>query len=143
MIEFHDKQEVFDYVIKKFSKKNKLILIRGSTAKKPVKNFSDFDIEIWTNKLEKPYYEIAFVSGKIVLISIYFYKYKLGKKVDVPSNVKILFGEYNDQIIPDFSNDKYTNKEKIKRECQLLVDFFFKYLRRKDKKYLSSVQKRI
>ena len=70
-------------------------MVRGSTATKHTKKFSDFDIEVWATKLKKPYYEIALI------------------------------------------------KEKRKRGCQLLVDFFFKYLRTKDKKYLQSVQKRI
>ena len=140
MFNFINEKDVFEYIKKKFSKESKLILVRGSTATKPAKKFGDFDIEIWTNKLKKPYYEIAFIKEKPILISAYFYKYQEGKDIQKPSNVKILYGKYNDKIKPDLSKDTYNNKEKIKRECQLLVDFFFKYLRTKDKKYLQSVQ---
>ena len=143
MKNFNNKREVFEYIKKKFSKESKLILVRGSTATKPAKKFSDFDIEIWTNKLKKPHYEIAFIKEKPILISAYFYKHKEGREIKKPSNVKILLGKYNDKVKPDFSKDTYNNKEKIKRECQLLTDFFFKYLRTKDKKYLQSIQKRI
>jgi len=120
-----------------------LILVRGSTATKSIKKFSDFDIEVWTNKPRKPYYEIAFVKEKPILISVYFYKYKEGKEIQEPPNIKILFGKYNDKIKPSFSKETYKHRRKIKRECQLVVDFFFKYLRTKNKKYLEPIQKRI
>jgi hypothetical protein len=143
MFNFTDEKEVFVYIKNKFSKESKLILVRGSTATKPVKKFGDFDIEVWTIKLKKPYYEITFIKEKPILISVYFYKYKEGKEIQKPSNVKILYGKYNNKLEPDFNKDTYTSKEKIKRECQLIVDFFFKYLRTKDKKYLQFIQKRI
>ena len=143
MFNFINEKEVFEYIKKKFSNESKLILVRGSTATKPAKKFGDFDIEIWTIKTKKPYYEIAFIKEKPILISAYFYKYKEGKEIQKPSSIKILHGKYNDKIKPNFCKDSYTHKEKIKRECQLLVDFLFKYLRTKDKKYLQSVQKRI
>ena len=61
---FSNKKEVFEYIKKKFNKESRLILVRGSTATKPAKKFDDFDIEIWTNEIKKPYYEIAFVKEK-------------------------------------------------------------------------------
>ncbi|MFH1211064.1 MAG: hypothetical protein V1645_04065 [archaeon] len=143
MLTFTNKKEVLSYIKRKFSKESNLILIRGSTAYKNVKNFSDFDIEIWGKKLRKPYYDIAFIKEKPILISAYFYKYKKGRKTKVPQGTLIIKGQYNNKIIPDFSKDKYTNKQKIKRDCQLAIDFFFKYLRTKDKKYLTSVRRRI
>ena len=149
MERFINKKEVFEYIKNKFFKESKLILVRGSTATKPVKKFSDFDIEVWGNEIKKPYYEIAFLKEKPILITIYYYKFKDGKEIKKPRNVKILFGVYNKEIDKSFNSpehfakDKYTSKEKIKRECQLLVDFFFKYLRSGEKDYLNSVQKRI
>jgi len=149
MEHFINKQEVFEYIKKRFSKESKLILVRGSTATKPAKKFSDFDIEVWGSKLKKPYYEIALLKEKPILITTYYYNFKDGKEIQKPHNVKILFGVYNKEIEKSFNSpehfakDSYTPKEKIKRECQLLTDFFFKYLRSGDKDYLNSVQKRI
>jgi hypothetical protein len=149
MERFINKEEVFEYIKKRFIKESRLILVRGSTATKPAKKFSDFDIEIWGNKLKKPYYEIALLKEKPILITAYYYKYKEGEEIQKTRDVKVLFGVYNKEIekifnSPEhFAKDKYTPEEKIKRECQLLVDFFFKYLRSGDKDYLNSVQKRI
>jgi hypothetical protein len=141
MKKFKDKKQVLEYI--KRIAKGRVILIRGSTANKPVKNFSDFDVEVYGNKLKKPCYEIIFLGEKIVLISIYYYKYKIGREIKLPKNVKVIYGKYNDKLIPNFIKDKYTPKQKIKRECQMLIDFMFKYLRTKDKKYLKSVIKRL
>ncbi|MAF36121.1 hypothetical protein CL622_03325 [archaeon] len=143
MLHFDNKKTVFEYIKNKFSEKSKLILIRGSMATKPIKNYFDFDIEIYGDKLKKPYYEIAFVREKLVLISVYFYKYKEGEDAKSHPNIKILYGKYNDNIKPNFNKETYDNEEKIKRECQLVVDFFFKYLRTKEEKHLASIQKRI
>jgi hypothetical protein len=140
---FISKKEVFEYIKTTFSQGNTLILINGSTAKKPAKKFSDFDIEVWGPVLKKPYYELAFINEKPILISIYFYVFKEGKTCKPPSAVKILFGKYNASIKSDFSDDAYTVQEKERRECQLVTDFLFKYMRSGDKKYLESVQKRI
>jgi predicted nucleotidyltransferase len=145
-IENFDKQErILKYIVGTFSKESEVILIRGSTAHKKAKLFSDFDIEVYTkNKLKKPYYEIALLKDKLVLISVYFYKYVNGKPTSrLQSNVKVLYGQFNDKLNPEFSKDKYNSEEKTKRECQLLLDFFLKYLRTKDKKYLNSIQKRV
>jgi hypothetical protein len=142
MLKLKNKKEVLGYIKNKFRKQGKLILIRGSIINKPVKNYSDFDIEVYGNTLKKPYYEIIFIKEKLILISVYFYKYKRGKKAKTPKNIKVLYGKYNNKIKPNFKKDEY-NKEKVKRECQMVVDFFFKYLRSKNKKYLDSVQKRI
>ncbi|MCH8945769.1 MAG: hypothetical protein IIA85_02510 [Nanoarchaeota archaeon] len=94
--------------------------ITGSAFKRPFKNFSDIDINVY-GKTSKPHYEIICFKNKIILLSFYFYK----DKNNIPESMK------------------YSSGEKIKRECQLAVDFMFKYLRTKDKKYLESVQKRI
>ncbi len=144
---FKNKQQIFNY-IKKISK-GKLILIRGSTATKPLKNFSDVDIEIYSDKLKKADYEIVLVNKKIVLVTIYYYKYEKGREIKAPKNVKIISGGYNEGIEKSFNSpehfakDTYTQKEKIKRECQMVIDFMFKFLRTKNKEYLKSVQKRI
>lgn len=143
MHNFANKKEVFEYIKYKFIKGSKLILIRGSTATKPIRNFSDFDIEVWGSKLKKPYYEIAFLKEKPILISAYFYKHKEGKEIQKPLDVKILYGKYNNKIKPDFSKENYTSKERIKRECQLVIDLFFKYMRSKNKECLKAIQNRI
>lgn len=139
---FQNKSEIYQYIKKKYPKAN-TILIRGSTTKKPIKKFSDFDIEIWGEKIKKPYYEIAFFKDKPILISAYFYKYRKGKEIKIPSGVKIIYGKYGNKIKPDFSEDFYNKEEEIKRECQLVTDFLFKYLRSKNIKYLNYIQKRI
>ena len=138
---FNNKKEILQYIKNSF--KGDLILIRGSTAYQPAKRFSDFDVEAYGKKPRKPDYEIAFLKEKPILISTYFYKFKPGKKIQKPKNVKILHGKYNDKINPDFSKDTYAPKEKIKKEFQLLVDSFFKYLRHGNKKDLEPVQKRL
>ena len=143
MRNFKNKKEVFGYIVRLFKKKSKLILIRGSTAKSKLKIFSDIDAEVHGKNKRKPYYEIIFVNKMPVLISAYFYKYKEGKKEKAPSNLLILHGNYNNNIRPDFSKDNYNNKEKVKRECQIVIDFMFKYLRSKNKIYLEFVQRRI
>ena len=143
MKKFNTKKEVFSYITNIFSK-CQVILIRGSTAFGRVKNFSDFDVEAYGNFIQKPIYELVFLKDKITLITIYFYKFKKGKTtIPKEKNVKILKGIHNENLRPDFSKDKYSQEEKIKRECQLLIDFMFKYLRSKDEKSLNSVQKRI
>ena len=139
---FRNKEKVFDYLKKTFSK-SKIILIRGSSAKKPIKNFSDIDVEIYSNNPRKPYYEIVFIRDMPVLISAYFYKFKKGDILKTPNNIKIINGEYNKSIKPDFSKEPYNNKEKIKRECQLAIDFMFKYLRTKNASNLKPIQRRI
>ncbi|HJX50221.1 MAG TPA: nucleotidyltransferase domain-containing protein [Candidatus Nanoarchaeia archaeon] len=144
---FKNKEQVLEY-IKKIGK-GKVILIRGSTATKPLKNFSDIDIEVYSDKLKKAYYEIVLVNKKIVLITIYYYKYEKGREIKASKNVKIISGGYNEGIEKSFNSpghfakDKYNHQEKIKRECQMVTDFMFKYLRTKNKEYLKSVQKRI
>ena len=140
---FKNKIEVFNYLKKLFSKESDVILIRGSTAYGPVKKFSDFDVEVYSNKLKKPYYEIVFVKSNPTLISVYFYKYKKGKKTKGDKNVRVIYGEHNDTIGPDFSKDTYTHKQKIKRECQYITDFMFTYLRHGNKKELMNIHKRI
>ena len=143
MLNFKNKKEIFDYIKKKFEKESKLILIRGSASNKNLKKFSDIDVEVYSNKLKKPYYEIIFLKEKPILVSVYFEKYKTGKKIKESYNVKVLSGKYNNKIKPDFSKENYNNKQKIKRDCQLCVDFLFKYIRSKDKRYLEYLQKKI
>lgn len=140
---FNNKSKVFDYIRRNFKKSNKLIIVRGSTAIKPIKNFSDIDVEIYGNKIKNEHYELVFVKNKLVLISIHYYLYKNGESIQIPKNVKILYGKYNKNTKPDFSMKKRNNKEMVKRQCQLAIDFFFKYLRSHDKKYLLNVQKRM
>jgi hypothetical protein len=119
MKKFKDKKEVFQYIKRIFKKYE--VCVEGSSNKKSLKNFSDIDVDVF-GKNARPYYEIVLVGNKLVLISAYFYKNKKNK-----SSIK----------------DKYNNKQKIRRECQLTIDFMFKYLRTKNEKYLESVQKRL
>jgi len=142
---FKNKTKVFEY-IKELFPKSKLIFIGGSTANNPVKNFSDIDVEVY-EKLKKPYYEIVFVGNKTILISVYFYEYVEGKKISPPKSIKIIKGIFNDKIerkhTAIYGEGKYTSKERLKRDCQLVTDFCFKYFRSKDKNYLKYIQKRI
>ena len=142
MLTFQSKDELFGYLVRKFKSGNNVILIRGSTAHGTLKQFSDVDVEIY-EKSRKPYYDIAFVGSKLILVTIYFYPYKAGKPCFFEDNVRVLYGEYNDNLKPIFKKDTYNSGEKTIRECQLLIDSFFKYLRTKDKKYLEAVKKRI
>jgi len=118
MKKFKDKKQVLKYLQRLFG--NNEFAIIGSASNKSFKNFLDIDIEVY-GKFDKPYYEIILVGNKLILISAYFYKDKKNKP----------------------KKDTYNSKQKIKRECQLAIDFMFKYLRTKNKKYLESVQKRI
>jgi hypothetical protein len=136
---FKNKTQVFKYIIKEHCSKDDLLLIRGSTAKKPVKQFSDIDAEVRGKNKKRPYYEIVFIQKKIILVTIYFYKYKKGKEVKPPKNIKVIVGKYNNNLKPDFT----IKKRYIKRECQIAIDFIFKYLRTKNKKFLKNVQKRL
>ena len=141
---FKNKDEIFDYIRKRFINSN-LILVHGSTALRPVKRFSDFDIEIYSKHLRKPYYEIAFCRNKPVLITIYFYEYKGGKKVKPPQSIKVIHGKYRKIEHDDWTKKKsiYNQKERLRRECQLVTDFLFKYVRSNDRQYLKYTQKRI
>ena len=144
---FRNKTELFEYLRKKF-KESRVILIHGSTAHKPVKNFSDFDIEVYGNVIKKPYYELVFINRKLALLTTLFYKYRAGKKKTTPKKMRVVKGEYTSAIENKkpqtmYSEGVYSSKEKIKRECQLVMDFCFKYLRSKDVQYLRYIQKRI
>ncbi len=84
MKKFKDKQELFEYILEKYSGAD-TILIRGSTAKGDIKEFSDIDIEFYQDNASKPEYEIILINEKIVLLTAY--PYKSGKKLeDVPEN---------------------------------------------------------
>src|SRR3989344_5559305 len=98
MLNFKNKKEIFNYIKKKF-KKSKLILTRSSSVNKKLKAFYDIDVEVYLNKLKKPYYEIVPLRNKPVLLTVYFYKYKKGKITKEPDNIKILKGDYNNKKI--------------------------------------------
>jgi len=118
MRKFKNKTQLMNYIKKLVGKYE--FSIEDSSSNKPLKSFSDIDIEVY-GKVAKPYYELVFVGNKLILISTYFYKDKKNKP----------------------KKDIYNPNQRIKRECQLAIDFMFKYLRTKNKKYLISVQKRI
>ncbi len=144
---FQNKTTFFNYIQEKF-KESKVILVHGSTAYKPVKNFSDFDIEIYGGSIKKPYYELVFVNNKPALLTVYFYKYQNGKKKLPPQKIRLIKGEFTDTIENRkphtlYSEGVYNLQERIKRECQLITDFCFKYFRSKERLYLKYVQKRI
>jgi len=143
---FNKKSDIFNYLKNKFVEDD-LIFISGSTAHRTIKNYSDIDLEVHGRKSKKPHYELIFLKNKIVLISVYFCKYNPGKKIHPQKNIQVIKGVYTDKIDKKFtkmySEGKYNQKEKIKRECQLILDFCFKYFRSKDKTYLGYIQKRI
>ena len=58
-------------------------------------------------------------------------------------DLRVLYGEYNENLKPDSKKEKYNPEQRIRRECQMVVDSLFRYLRYKDKKSLERVQKRI
>ncbi|MBU2503935.1 MAG: nucleotidyltransferase domain-containing protein [Nanoarchaeota archaeon] len=115
---FQNQNQLVNNLSKKFGKYE--IEIVGSSAKKLLKHYSDIDIDIYGIE-KKPYYELIFMDNKLVLLTVYFYKSKKYKN----------------------KKETYNAQEKIKRECQLVIDFMFKYLRSKDKRNLEAVQKRI
>jgi hypothetical protein len=78
-------------------------------------------------------------------LTIYFYKFKKGKIIDCPKNVRVLKGEYTSSIDLIFNSeilkkDIYSNSQLIVRKRQLIIDFFFKYMRSKDKAVFDIVQ---
>ena len=136
MRSFKSKKEVFEYIKKKYSTAE-TILIKGSAVNKNLKEFSDIDVEFYQDKTAKPEYEVVLVNGKIVLITAY--PYKSGKQINkIPDNVLVLKGTYCNQIE---NQEKYSEKEKEVRNNQLFLDFLFKYIRTKDKKYLETIDK--
>ena len=140
---FNSKTELYNYIIKKFPN-SKLILLSGSMVSKRVKHYSDFDMEIHSvdGASKRPYYELIFVSNKLCLLTIYFVKFFPGKSIKPPKDKKVIFGDYNNHYHCSGRNT-YNVKQKIKRENQLILDIFFKYVRHKEKKYLEWVAKRI
>jgi predicted nucleotidyltransferase len=148
MKEFNYKEEVFKYILENYAQSAKAVLVRGSTASYRVKPFSDFDIEIYSQKKQYPIYEIHLCAGYPILITIYFYEYKFGSLLIKPQNVKMLKGNYTSGIEEVFqkeinTKDPYNEKEKIIRNNQILVDFLFKFFRTKDENALNKVQKRL
>lgn len=137
------KTEVFEYVLKKFKNDSEVITLGGSSRNKPLKDFSDMDFNIFSKKYFKPYYEIVLVNNKPILITVYSQKFFRGNEITPPKNQLVLFGRYNDNLKIDYSISKYEGRGKIVRECQLAVDFLFKYTRSNNKKWLENVQKRL
>jgi len=136
MKSFKSKKEVFEYIKNKYAKAE-TILIKGSTTKRKLKEFSDIDVEFYQDNPAKPEYEIILVDKKLVLITAY--PYKSGKKINkIPENVLVLKGNYCEQIE---NQEDYNKEERDIRNNQLFLDFLFKYLRTKDKKYLENVKK--
>lgn len=136
MKSFKSKKEVFEYIKKKYSTA-KTILIKGSAVNKSLKDFSDIDVEFYQDKPAKPEYEIALVNDKIVLITAY--PYKSGKPINkILGNILVLKGSYCEKIE---NQAEYLAKERDIRDNQLFLDFLFKYLRTKDKRYLEIVEK--
>src|SRR3989344_1308268 len=140
---FKTKTEVFEYLKKKFMSNGKVIIVKGSTSYGAIKAFSDIDVNVYGEKLEKPYYELIFLKRMPVLISVYFNKYKKGKSIRPLDNMRVIYGRYNCNLISGSANEKYNPEQGVRRECQMVVDSLFKYLRHKDKKDLERVQKRI
>ncbi len=133
---FKLKKEVFEYINKKYSKAE-TILIKGSAVNKNLKDFSDIDVEFYQDEPAKPEYEIVLVNDKIVLITAY--PYKSGKQISkIPNTVLVLKGDYCEPIE---NQEEYSAKERDVRNNQLFLDFLFKYLRTKDKRYLEIVEK--
>ena len=136
MKQFKSKREVFEYIKKKYSTAE-TILIKGSAVNKNLKEFSDIDVEFYQDKSAKPEYEFVLVEDKIVLITAY--PYKSGKQINkIPDNILVLKGNYCEQIE---NQEEYSAKEREIRNNQLFLDFLFKYLRTKDKKYLETIEK--
>lgn len=135
MKSFKNKKEVFEYIKEKYLEAE-TILIRGSSVNGEIKEFSDIDVEFYQDNPAKPEYELILVNNKLILITVY--PYKAGKKIkNIPNNVLVLKGDYCEQI----DNQKYYTKEERRiRDNQLFLDFLFKYIRTKDKKYLESVE---
>lgn len=139
MNEFSTKESVFNYLKKRFVSKNVLgIAVVGSTAKGKIKNYSDIDMVVFNNQKLKPYYELCLIADKLVLITVYFYK--AGKLAKIPKNGKIIYGNYYSQI-EYRGNLKYNRNERMRRDNQMFIDGLFKFLRSKDKKYLSWIEK--
>lgn len=143
---FTSRKELDKYILS-FSKDSELAIIRGSTAFREPNEFDDLDVEIYSKKEKKPFYEIILYKEKVVLLTIYFYKFQKGNSIEKES-INVLKGEYNDKIDEIFEKnffkkDKYTIKEKIVRENQLVLDFLFKYLRKKEDKVFERINKRI
>ena len=140
---FKDRGELSDYLVEKFIKDNGTVLLRGSMRENEVEDFSDFDLEIYMGEERKPYYEIAFVEGKIAVISIWFGLYKEGESGVVPEYIKVLHGEYMPYMGYIGDEGSYEGKDEVRRECQSVVDWLFKYMRNGDEECLLHVQKRI
>jgi hypothetical protein len=140
---FKTKKQVYKYIINSFKKHSEVICIIGSSLSKPLKEFSDIDVNIFSKKHKKPYYEIIFLNKKPILLTVYYQEYVKGKKIKPPKNTKVIYGNYNNNLKPHFGKKKYPLKKRVTRECQLVTDFLFKYFRSRDKTYLEYTQKRL
>ena len=72
----------------------------------------------------------------------------MGNKVEAPKEMKVIKGVYTDKVQEIFDmnwnkKENLSNEQKINRECQLTIDFLFKYLRSGSKKHLELVQERL
>lgn len=148
MKKFKAKSDVFDYILEKFGDDAKTIIVRGSTANGKVKAFSDFDVEVYGKSSKYPVYEIHLCMGYPILISVYFYNYKYGSLIPKPANINVLKGSYTSGIDEIFEkeikkNDAYNANELVVRKAQLMMDFFFKFVRTGDEKYLEQVTKKM
>ncbi|MGV8172175.1 MAG: hypothetical protein ACP5OA_05800 [Candidatus Woesearchaeota archaeon] len=145
---FNDRNSIHKYIISTFAKKSDLVLIRGSTAFGTIKPFSDFDIEIYTGKSRNPFYEVVLYKDYPILLTVYYYKFEKGLEHIIPKNIHVLQGKYTNQIERIFQREinkkgQYNGKDLIYRKCQLNMDFFFKYMRSKDDKFLQHVNKKL
>jgi len=145
---FNDRNSIHKYLLRRFAKKSDLILIRGSTAFGIIKPFSDFDIEVYTGKSRNPSYEIVIYKNNPILLTVYYNRLEKGENCIVPKHINVLQGRYNDQIERIFQREinkkgQYIGKDLIARKCQLNMDFFFKYMRSRDDKFLQHVNKKL
>ncbi|SRR3989344_6339188 len=139
MRKFKTKEETFLYIKNKFVSKDVVgIAVVGSTAKGKIKKFSDIDIVVFNTKKLKPYYELCLIKDKLVLITAYFYR--PGEIIGIPENGRIIYGNYYSQI-EHKGNLNYNQKERIKRDNQMFLDGFFKFLRSGDKKHINWIEK--
>jgi hypothetical protein len=146
--QFNTREDIHKYLVNTFSKPSDLVLIRGSTAFGKIRSYSDFDVEIYSKSIKNPFYEIIFYKNHPVLLTIYFYSYSKGKDILPPKNLNVLQGVYNDKIEEIFQREiskegQYNGKDLIARKCQLNIDFFFKFMRSKDSKFLEKVNNRL
>lgn len=146
MKKFSSKTEIFSYIRDNFCGNNDTVIVRGSTAIKALDSFDDFDIEVYTTKPKKPYYEIIFYREKPILISIYYHIDEQGEIIKPPREIKVLQGEYHSNIDRIFMEDfakrtKHTPEDKITRSNQMIIDNLFKFMRSNNRDFLDKVNR--